>query len=224
MAQLTDDALLLRCIPFSESSLICHFLTQEHGRISLMARGARKAKSPFRAALAPLYDVHIHWQTGRTGMGQLHAIQRQQACLEEENTLLGLELLFIAAQLFEDGDRHAYPVVRDALRLFSQREGELGLCVAVWFCLQEAGWLGDLKHCWHCGQAVDGKMLWYADQLGCLDCLKVGLPVSSGLRKGISSSLQYEHIQLNISDLKAWQRIIVLLLSEHRIKISESFM
>jgi len=224
MAQLTDDALLLRRIPFSESSLICHFLTKEHGRISLMVRGARKAKSPFRAALAPLYEVQIDWQTGRTGMGQLRAIQRRKACLDEKDTLQGLELLSMAAHLFQDGDEYAYQIVRDALRIFYQRGGEQGLCVSVWFCLQQAGWLGNLSHCWHCGREVEGSMLWHADQLGCLDCLNAGLPVSVGLRKGVEAAVKYEHIHLSQSDLKTWQRMIALLFGEHHIKVSESFL
>ncbi|HKI61379.1 MAG TPA: recombination protein O N-terminal domain-containing protein, partial [Mariprofundaceae bacterium] len=51
MAELNDAALLLRRIPYSETSLVCHFLTENHGRIVLMARGARRAKSAFRASL-----------------------------------------------------------------------------------------------------------------------------------------------------------------------------
>jgi len=224
MAELSDDALLLRRIPFSESSLICHFLTQKHGRISLMVRGARKAKSPFRAALAPLHDVHIRWQTGRTGMGQLRDIRRQQACLNEKDTLLGLELLATASHLFQDGDEHAYAVVRHALQLLSQQNGRQGLCVAVWFCLQQAGWLGDLFHCWHCGQAVDNRMLWHGDQLGCLDCLQVGLPISVGLQKSIHACMNHDYIHLSSADVQTWQRMIALLLAEHHIKVSESFM
>lgn len=224
MAEFTDKALLLRSIPFSESSLICHFLTAEHGRISLMVRGARKNTSPFRAALAPLHDIQVRWQTGRTGMGQLREVQRQQACLDEKDTLLGLELLSIAANLFQAGDEHAYGVVRNALTLFSRRHDRLGLCVAVWFCLQYSGWLGDLRQCWYCGQTIEGDMLWHADHLGCLRCLSVGLPVSVGLRKGMQACMHHEHVQLSQSDIKTWQRMIALLLTEHRIKVSESFL
>jgi len=224
MAELCDNALLLRRIPYSESSLICHFLTQKHGRISLMVRGARRIKSPFRAALSPLYHMHIHWQEGRTGMGQLRAIERFEALLNEQYSLLGLELLANAQLFFQEGDEHAYDVVRDALSLLAQRQDQEGLCMAVWFCLRQAGWLGNLSHCWHCGQETLGDMLWKADQLACLHCVPTGLPVSVGLRKSMDAVFQYEYVHLNDSDLKTWQRMIALLLLEHHMKVSESFL
>jgi len=40
MAEIRDDALLLRRIPYGDTSFIIHVLTREHGRISLMARAA----------------------------------------------------------------------------------------------------------------------------------------------------------------------------------------
>lgn len=224
MAEQDDDALLLRRIPYSESSLICHFLTKRHGQISLMARGARRLKSPFRAALSPLYDLHIHWQEGRTGMGQLRSIQRQHCLLNEADTLLGLELLSNVQHLLQEGDEYAYPMVREALLLLSERGGNEGLCMGVWLCLKHTGWLGSLSHCWHCGQKTLGNMLWKADQLACLDCVTTGLPVSMGLRKSMDAIFQHAHVRLKPADLKTWQAMIGLLLHEHRIKVSESFL
>ncbi|MDQ6953228.1 MAG: hypothetical protein Q9M15_06860 [Mariprofundaceae bacterium] len=121
-------------------------------------------------------------------------------------------------------NHYSYQVVCDALRLFAQRDGKQGLCVAVWFFLKQAGWLGDLSHRWHGGQKIEDAMLWHANQRGCLDCAKAGVPVSSGLRKGMHGSIKYKHIRWSMSDLKAWQRIIALLLNEYRIKISENFL
>ncbi|MDQ6974472.1 MAG: DNA repair protein RecO [Mariprofundaceae bacterium] len=224
MAEQHDDALLLRRIPYSESSLICHFITKKHGKISLMARGARRLKSSFRAALSPLYDLHIDWQEGRTGMGQLRSIQRHQYVLNETDALLGLELLSNVQHLLQEGDEYAYQMVHEALLLLSERGGNEGLCMGVWLCLQHTGCLGSLSHCWHCGQKTLGHMLWKADQLACLHCATTGLPVSMGLRKSIDAIFQHAHVRLNQADLKTWQGMIGLLLHEHRIQVSESFL
>ena len=40
-----DDGIALRVIPYSESSVIVHWLTWRHGRIATMAKGARRPKS-----------------------------------------------------------------------------------------------------------------------------------------------------------------------------------
>ena len=44
-------AIVLRCVEFSETSLIVSMLTRDFGRISAMAKGARRPKGPFEGAL-----------------------------------------------------------------------------------------------------------------------------------------------------------------------------
>lgn len=45
------DAIVLRVYPWSETSLIANLYTRESGKISAVAKGARRPKSPFEAAL-----------------------------------------------------------------------------------------------------------------------------------------------------------------------------
>jgi len=42
------QGLVLRVYPLTETSLIVRWLTRELGRISTVAKGARRPKSPFR--------------------------------------------------------------------------------------------------------------------------------------------------------------------------------
>lgn len=44
-------AVVLRCVDFSETSLIVTLYTRDFGRISAIAKGARRAKGPFEGAL-----------------------------------------------------------------------------------------------------------------------------------------------------------------------------
>ena len=50
---ITSDAITLRLIPYSETSLISRIYTKEHGKITLMAKGARRSKSSLSAILEP---------------------------------------------------------------------------------------------------------------------------------------------------------------------------
>ncbi|MFM1768714.1 MAG: repair protein RecO [Verrucomicrobiota bacterium] len=43
--------LILRTRPLTETSLVVHWLTAEHGRLATVAKGARRPKSPFRGKL-----------------------------------------------------------------------------------------------------------------------------------------------------------------------------
>jgi len=221
MADLADAALLLRRIPYSDTSLICHFLTEHHGRITLMARGARRPKSPFRATLAPLYQLHLNWKSGRTGMGTLVDVQRQEALLPEVKALSGLELLALASQLYQDGDPEGYAETRQALQLLANRDEKAGLLAASWDLLQTSGWIGDLSHCWLCGEPVDEAigMYWRQAHLCCADC-GGGDVIGPGLRKSIAGVMQLATVRLSERDAIVWQKMIELVLREHGVRFT----
>jgi len=223
MAEIRDEALLLRRIPFSDTSLICHFLTAEHGRITVMVRGARRPKSAFRASLEPLYDLHISWRPGRSGMGTLTDIQRGRSLLEPSLSLHGLELLAIVSRLFQEGDPHGFNETKAALAMLAERGQQQGLMAAAWYLLDVSGWLGDLSHCWHCGKAVEQAMRWQHAQLVC-DACGQGMMISAGLRKSIVGVLAGGRIRLSAGDAESWRVMIQSVLKEHGIKPTDSIL
>ena len=54
-----EPAFVLHRYDWSESSLILEVLTRHHGRIAVVARGAKKPSSNFRPVLLPLQPLHI---------------------------------------------------------------------------------------------------------------------------------------------------------------------
>jgi DNA repair protein RecO (recombination protein O) len=56
-----DRALLLKRYPFSESSLVVHVGTREHGRVHVMAKGAYRTTSRYFAVLDLLDTLEIEW-------------------------------------------------------------------------------------------------------------------------------------------------------------------
>jgi DNA repair protein RecO (recombination protein O) len=52
-------AIILRVIDFSDTSCVVTLYTREFGKISALAKGARRRKSPFEAALDVLSIVHV---------------------------------------------------------------------------------------------------------------------------------------------------------------------
>jgi DNA repair protein RecO (recombination protein O) len=58
--RITDEpAYVLHRYDWSESSLILEVLTRHHGRIALVAKGAKKPSSNFRPILLPLQPLHV---------------------------------------------------------------------------------------------------------------------------------------------------------------------
>jgi DNA repair protein RecO (recombination protein O) len=54
-----EPAFVLHRYDWSESSLILELLTREHGRIAVVAKGAKKPSSNFRPVLLPLQPLHV---------------------------------------------------------------------------------------------------------------------------------------------------------------------
>ncbi|WP_419852155.1 DNA repair protein RecO [Actinobacillus pleuropneumoniae] len=52
---------------YSETSLLVDFFTEEHGRITLLAKGARRPRSPLKAVLQPFTPLLLRW----SGKGEL---------------------------------------------------------------------------------------------------------------------------------------------------------
>ncbi|MFZ9087018.1 MAG: DNA repair protein RecO [Steroidobacteraceae bacterium] len=62
-----QPAFLLHHSDYSDSSRICRFLTRDHGRVSLFARGARRPGSGLRGVLRPFTHLLVSWSGGSDG-------------------------------------------------------------------------------------------------------------------------------------------------------------
>ena len=69
----STTGLILRTRPLTETSLIIHWLTPELGRIATMAKGARRAKSPFAGKLDLFYRADFSFNRSRRS--DLHTLR-----------------------------------------------------------------------------------------------------------------------------------------------------
>ena len=91
--QTTERAhgLILRTRPLTETSLIVNWLTPDFGRISTVAKGARRTKSPFRGKLDLFYEADFSFQRSRRS--ELHTLR--EVVLRETNAPLRMELGYL---------------------------------------------------------------------------------------------------------------------------------
>jgi len=216
MAELNDDAFLLRRIAYGDTSYIIHVLGRTHGRLTLMARGARRPKSPFRATLEPLHVLRLTWRPGRTGMGTLTDIERGAELVDASHSPEGLQLCAIASHLFQDGDPHGFNELEGAFALLAGRSSQGGLLAGVWSLLSDHGFLGGLDHCWHCSEPSQ-QLAWFEGECRCAAC-GGGEILSPGLRRAVPAFMQSTRVMLSSQDLTMWARMIQDVLRRHGIR------
>jgi DNA repair protein RecO (recombination protein O) len=65
-----QSAYILHTQPYRETSLLLEVLTRDHGRFSLVARGARRPRSDLRGVLMPFQPLMLSW----FGKGELRTL------------------------------------------------------------------------------------------------------------------------------------------------------
>src|SRR5258706_14611703 len=66
-----DRGYVLHSYPYRESSLILQVWTEKHGRLGMVAKGARRPKSPSRAVLVAFQPLSLSW----FGRGELRTLK-----------------------------------------------------------------------------------------------------------------------------------------------------
>jgi DNA repair protein RecO (recombination protein O) len=107
---LRTDAIVLRSIRYGEADRILHLYTPDRGRLSAIAKGARRARSRFGARLEPFFHVQAVLHEGRselltvTGVDTIAAHGR----LREQAVTLNAAARACDAvtRLFETADPH----------------------------------------------------------------------------------------------------------------------
>ena len=106
------NGIILRVRPLTDSSLIIHWLTQEHGRLGTVAKGARRPKSAMRGKLDLLFEADFSFRRSR--QSNLHTLREVQPLANHPNLRLDikrLQLLAYATRLIERATEpeHALP-------------------------------------------------------------------------------------------------------------------
>lgn len=70
-----DKGYVLHTYPYRETSLILQAWTQKHGRLGLVAKGARRPKSAHRSLLVPFQPLALDW----FGRGELRTLKMAEA-------------------------------------------------------------------------------------------------------------------------------------------------
>lgn len=123
-----QSAYVLHRYDWSESSLILDIWSRDHGRLAVVAKGAKKPASQFRPILLPLQPLWLSWR-GDAEVRTLHAAQWQGGSVmpQGEALLTGFYLNELLLRLLARDDPHPrlFDVYDQAARDLSSRPSSL---------------------------------------------------------------------------------------------------
>ena len=119
-----EPAFLLHGYDYRESSRLLEFFTSEHGRLTVVAKGARRAKSKFKAVLQPFNLLQISWSGGELPTLTAAELQNNQVRLEGNALYSGFYMNELLLRLTAKRDPHPeiFSIFKQTLRGLSGEE------------------------------------------------------------------------------------------------------
>jgi DNA repair protein RecO (recombination protein O) len=121
-----QPAFILHTHPYRETSLLIEAYTRDHGRVALMARGARRPKSALRGMLLPFQPLLLSW----SGRSELRTLIRSEwrgpySPLKGQALICGFYLNELLLKLLPRDDPHEqlFTIYEETLAALS-RDGE----------------------------------------------------------------------------------------------------
>jgi len=157
------EAVVLRGVDFSESSRIVTFLTPGRGRMSCLAKGARRKNSPVAAALDTFNRVELvyYWKDGRgvQNLGEATLLDAYSGLKSnlEKSAYAAFALEFAAKAAHEnDPSQGLYAALTGGLASMAAWPGDARthVCWQVLRLLREAGFEPVLDRCVRTGALV----------------------------------------------------------------------
>jgi DNA repair protein RecO (recombination protein O) len=174
----------LRSVDYGESDRIVTLFTQKMGKISALARGARKSWRRFGGALEPFSIFEVSLAPGRGGLQNLEEAVLKSAHIELAKDLTRMEAGAFVLELVREvvpeceAQPGIFEVIEEMLPLVSQARGlEIGLIAtaAELKVLSFAGVAVSVDRCNACGRKVpENKKVRFHPARGGVVCTECG--------------------------------------------------
>jgi len=102
-----ETVFILHTYPFKETSVVAEVFTRGHGRVALIARGARRPASALRGLMQPFTPLLLSW-FGKSDLKTLHGAEWQGGLIAPQGRALmcGFYLNELLLRLLARGDAH----------------------------------------------------------------------------------------------------------------------
>lgn len=158
---------VLHSYPYKETSLIVDVLSRDHGRIALVAKGAKRAHSQLRGVLQTFQPLSLSW----SGKGEIRTLTGAEWVggllpLEKSALLCGFYLNELLLKFLARDDPHPGLFQHYVTTLNQLAHGEPAPIVLRKFeraLLKETGFSGDFSRCTGTGEAVVPEQSYVVD-------------------------------------------------------------
>lgn len=159
---LKTEAIVLRSIRYGEADRILHMYTLDHGRLSAIAKGARRARSRFGARLEPFFHIRAVLHEGRSDLLTVTSVDTitVHAALRDHAATLdaAARACDAVSRLFETSDPHpaVFRLLANQLALLHADAAHARTASGLAFRLKlllAAGIVPQLAACTVCGEA-----------------------------------------------------------------------
>jgi DNA repair protein RecO (recombination protein O) len=160
-APFKTEVIVLRSIRYGEADRILHLYSQDHGRLSAIAKGVRRVKSRLGGRIEPFARVNLILRQGRgelctiTGADTVHAhpaLRERRASLERATQACDAVLRLLDSA---EPNRPAYNLLAHELALLDASPDAAVRAQALTFrmkLLLAAGFAPELASCASCGE------------------------------------------------------------------------
>jgi DNA repair protein RecO (recombination protein O) len=229
-ARITTEALLLRRVEYGEADLVLTLLTQKLGKVSALARSARKSMKRFGGSIEPMHTLMLDLDE-RPG-AELFTLVEAKLLVPRPKILGSLAAMEAAGKALSWARRAApprtpeeapYAVLSTLLDRLAQQPtpessalalAEAGLCL-----LSAFGWGIDFERCVRCGrQALPSQSASVDAVRGGLICRSCGgarLRISAGARERMARAASGETGVLNADEAPTALSIVEAALGAH---------
>jgi DNA repair protein RecO (recombination protein O) len=118
---------VLHTYPFKETSVVAEAFTRDHGRVALIARGARRPASALRGLMQPFTPLLLSW-FGKSDLKTLHAAEWQGGIMAPQGRglMCGFYLNELLLRVLARGDAHEtlYDRYTETLALLAGEGGD----------------------------------------------------------------------------------------------------
>jgi DNA repair protein RecO (recombination protein O) len=205
--RIVTQAVVARSVDYGEADRICTLLTRDHGKLSAVARNARRSRKRYGGALSLFIigEATLRTASGRALLSLERFESREDLAARVASDLVkvahGSYLLELARELWGEGqpDRELFDLVCEAMRALACSEPSPSLLRAYELQLLTVLGLGlSLDQCVGCGappeQGAEARVEVEQGGVVCRRCGQGSRPLSAGARRTL---LELQRIPLS---------------------------
>ena len=188
--QEAQPAYVLHSYPFRETSLVIETMSRHHGRVAMVARGARRPKSAVRGLMLAFQPLLLSWY-GKSELRTLHHAEWQggQPPLKGMALICGFYLNELLVRLLARDDPHEqlflyYQDTLNALGIVARDKGQKEYAIILRRfekrMLQELGYAVTFQHEAETGKPIVAERQYcYQTERGALPLTEAGISFNS---------------------------------------------